>query len=34
MYIFKNYFTISISKAFLTKHIKLFFIQPQFQTQF
>jgi hypothetical protein len=31
---FKNYFITSILKAFLTKHIKLFFLQLQFQPQF
>jgi hypothetical protein len=34
IYIYISYFITSISKAFLTKHIKLFFIQPQFQPQF
>jgi hypothetical protein len=29
-----SYFITSICKAFLTKHIKLFFFQPQFQPQF
>jgi hypothetical protein len=28
IYIFLNYFITSISKAFLTKHIKLLFFQP------
>ena len=34
IYIFKTYFITSISKAFLTKHIKLLFVQPQFKPQF
>jgi len=31
---FLNYFIASISKIFLIKHIKLLFLQPQFQPQF
>jgi len=34
IYIYIYYFITSISKAFLTKHIKLLFVQPQFQPQF
>ena len=34
LYFLKNYFLTPISKAFLTKHIKLFFVRPQFQSQF